>query len=107
MNTPSTQIQDQVQSLEPEYEYEDTLFGSLPVAEREDIDSTTSNSQFLVITDVEFAQTRVSAAQKHLRDYGKLPDKGQFPYVEYDASLDTVVFHGQVFVSNSNRISEI
>lgn len=47
-----------------------------------------------VIVDSEFVDERLRVADKHLRDYGNLPDKGQFPFMHQDG--DKAVYDGTV-----------
>lgn len=95
MDKPETKIEDAVLENEPEYLYEDDTFGKIEVG----IDSEgENNAYFLVVTDEEFARERLKTAEKHFRDYGELPDKGQFPFTKYDGKQYELVFHGNLFV---------
>lgn len=79
---PNTVIPDVVKERKGEYEYDCVTFGRIPVCSLDVSDK--DETLFFAITDLELARERIRMAEKHWRDYGTLPDKGQFPYVNYD-----------------------
>lgn len=63
-----------------------------------------------VIVDPEFVNERLRRANKHLRDYGNLPDKGQFPFMYQDGAKavyeGTVCFFGSVSEDEKSALEQ-
>jgi hypothetical protein len=94
-----TKIKEDVKKQKPDYLLNSEVFGQVPVAETgETIDDT--EAVIVVITDEQFAKERLRVAEKHLRDYENLPDKGQFPFVKFNKSDKMLVFTGTRFIPN-------
>lgn len=97
----NTKISGRVRNLEAEYLISVEQFEKrLPVA-KSGIADDESSAAFVVVTDVEFAEERLKVAKKHYRDYGEIPDKGQFPYISREN--DVLVFTGQHFIPNQEN----
>lgn len=94
-----TKIKEDVKKQKPDYLLNSEVFGQVPVAETgETIEDT--EAVIVVITDEQFAKERLRVAEKHLRDYEDLPDKGQFPFVKFKKSDKMLVFTGTRFIPN-------
>lgn len=66
----------------------------------------TNESPFLaVITDEKFAQSRLDIASKHVRKIGSLPDKGQFPFIDYQNGK--LIFHGELYIINETEYEKL
>lgn len=107
---PDTTIPDVVKERDGEYEYECETFGKIPVCPL-DVGNK-DRTLFFAITDLEMARENLRRAEKHWRDYGVLPDKGQFPYVSYNGTHEKkgiLEFSPQIYVPqgfDSDRITE-
>lgn len=108
---PPTVIPDTVKERDGEYGYDCKNFGKIPVCSLDM--SNKDGTFFFAITDLELARERLQRAEKHWRDYGTLPDKGQFPYVNYDGQhgeKGALKFSPGIYVPegfDSEKITEI
>lgn len=108
-----TKIEEDVKVEKPDYYLNDEVFDrDIPVADTEKtIEDTTAI--IVVITDEEFAKERLRVAKKHVRDYENLPDKGQFPYIEFKENKKLLVFNGRTFIpdveeaKDTGRLTEL
>lgn len=95
-----TKISEEVEESTPKYLLNlDSLRQEVPVAVT-GMTKEESDASIVVITDTQFAEERLRVAEKHLRDYEDLPDKGQFPFVEFKKTDKRVLFNGRYFVPN-------
>lgn len=66
--------------------------------------------RFMII-DPDFVNERLRVANKHLRDYDNLPDKGQFPFIHQKGTkavyTGTVSFFGSVDEKEKLVVEEI
>lgn len=91
-----TKISEEVKECSGEYIYYSDTFGGIEVRPfYEDVEDCV----LFQITNEQFAKQRLKRAQKHWRDYGQLPDKGQFPYISYKNGK--LVFNGKILITDS------
>lgn len=98
-----TKISEEVEQNTPGYLLDlESLRREVPVAVTGETKEE-SNVAIVMITDIQFAKERVRVAKKHLQDYENLPDKGQFPFVEFKKADKRVLFSGRYFVADVRK----
>lgn len=102
---PNTEVPKLVTNSKPTHKYNSELFGKIPVCIAEDM--CDDKKLFFRVVDREFAEERLRVAQKHWYEYGELPDKGQFPFVEYDGQSRTLIFDQNIYVVEGEESDKI
>lgn len=102
MKELTMEIDEKVKKLNKQYLLDLHPFTDIPVAKSGIIDD--NNTFLLIVTDTNFAQERLYSAKKHIRDYNRLPNKGQFPFTEYNEKENKIVFNGSYFAPNFKKM---
>lgn len=105
-----TKIAQDVKDADATHTYDHDTFNTIHVAKYAEgnTENTENTPLFMVVADEGFAQERLKTAKKHYQEFGKIPDKGQFPFITLTDGV--LKFTGDLLITNpeeDDKLSKI
>lgn len=100
-----TKVAQDVKDANATHTYDHDTFNTIHVAKH--AEGNNDDVLLMVVADEGFAQERLKTAKKHYREFGELPDKGQFPFINLTNGV--LKFTGTLLVTDQEKdnLSEI